>query len=181
MKSDIVQIWNDFNLKLKAFIVNKVKDESLADDILQEVFIKIMNNINKVSQSENMQHYIFAMARNAIYDHFRSTEPHFDYKENIPDLSEEETTSLNTTIADCCIKPFINKLPERYKEALLKTEFEDVSQKELAQTLGISYSGAKSRVQRGKEKLKGLILDCCAFQSDIYGNLQEVKNKKCDC
>lgn len=180
MKSDIAQIWNDFNLKIKAFIVNKVKDESLADDILQEVFIKIMNNIDKVNQSKNMQQYIFAIARNTIYDHFRSNELHLDYKDT-PGFSEDETASLNATIADCCIKPFINKLPERYKEALLKTEFENVSQKELAQILGISYSGAKSRVQRAKEKLKGLILDCCAFQSDTYGNLQEDKNKKCNC
>jgi len=88
---------------------------------------------------------------------------------------------LNATIADCCIKPFIAQLPQKYQEALVKTEFENLSQKELASQLNISYSGAKSRVQRGKEKLKQLILTCCDFPSDNYGNLQAPKSMNCNC
>jgi RNA polymerase sigma-70 factor (ECF subfamily) len=90
-------------------------------------------------------------------------------------VSEEDDQLLNATIADCCVKPFINKLPGEYKEALLLTEFQDISQKELAEKLNISYSGAKSRVQRGRAKLKEIILDCCAYQSDVYGNLMEAE------
>ena len=54
-------------------------------------------------------------------------------------ITEEESQSLNTTIAECCIKPFINKLPDNYREALLITEFQDISQKDLAERLNISY------------------------------------------
>jgi RNA polymerase sigma-70 factor (ECF subfamily) len=61
------------------------------------------------------------------------------------------------------------------------TEFQDISQKDLAIKLGISYSGAKSRVQRGKEKLKELLVACCAYQSDVYGNIINDENGKCGC
>jgi RNA polymerase sigma-70 factor (ECF subfamily) len=79
------------------------------------------------------------------------------------------------------VKPFIQKLAPNYRDALLITEFQNISQKELAQKLNISYSGAKSRVQRGKEKLKELILNCCLVQTDTYGNVLNGEDKDCAC
>ncbi|MCM4151127.1 RNA polymerase sigma factor SigZ [Arenibacter sp. N53] len=175
------KIWRDFSWELKGFIQKKVKEESLADDILQDVFIKIINNMDKVSNSRNMRQYLFGMTRNAIVDHFRNTSFMSKVDEIAEPFSEDEIESFNRTIADCCIRPFINQLPDRYQEALLKTEFDGLSQKDLAKKLNITYSAAKSRVQRGREKLKELILQCCALQTDVYGNLSGKEHKKCKC
>jgi RNA polymerase sigma-70 factor, ECF subfamily len=171
MTTEVTNIWTVFHEELKAFILSKTQNSADTDDILQEVFIKIIKNIEKVDQAENLRHYLYGIVRNAISDYFRNRIQMVDKTEIEEKITEEETQSLNTTIAECCIKPFINRLPENYKQALLITEFQDISQKELAQKLNISYSGAKSRVQRGKEKLKELILNCCAYQNDKYGNL----------
>ncbi|MFZ1705975.1 MAG: sigma-70 family RNA polymerase sigma factor [Saprospiraceae bacterium] len=181
MTKDVTQIWTDFQKELKDFIFAKTKNSADTDDILQEVFLKIIRNIDKVNQSKNLRQYLYGIVRNSVTDHFRS-------QKNIsPDiqidlsLTEDETQSLNSSIAECCIKPFIHKLPKNYKDTLLITEFQEVSQKELAQKLNISYSGAKSRVQRGKTKLKELILNCCAYESDVYGNLRIKEDKDCSC
>lgn len=182
MATEISTIWRDFHKELKAFIQNKTRNTADTDDILQDVFIKIIRNIDKVRQSENLRYYLYGIVRNAINDYFRNRKPMLgteDIKEE--EFTEAETRSLNETVAECCIKPFINQLPEHYREALLITEFQGVSQKELTQRLGISYSGAKSRVQRGKDKLKELILDCCAYESDSYGNLTGGNEQKCGC
>lgn len=179
MTSEVTTIWTGFHQELKAFILNKTHNSSDADDILQEVFIKIIHNIDKVNQAENLQHYLYGIVRNAIYDYFRNKKFMIDNTGFEEKISEEETQSLNTTIAECCIKPFIHKLPDNYRDALLITEFQDISQKELAEKLNISYSGAKSRVQRGKEKLKDLLLQCCAYKADVYGNILNAEN--CDC
>ena len=181
MPNDITAIWTSFHKELRGFILNKTRNPADADDILQDVFVKILRNKNKVDRAKNLRPYLYAMVRNAIYDHFRNERPASDISDIQEPLTEEESRSLNETIADCCVRPFINKLPEPYRDALLITEFENVSQKELAERLHISYSGAKSRVQRGKEKLKELILQCCAFQSDKYGNLSGVGNSHCEC
>lgn len=179
MTSEIEIIWRDFHSELKVFIQNKTRNSADTDDILQDVFLKIIRNFEKVTQSENMRHYLYGIVRNAINDFFRNRKPILDTNDIKEDFTEEETQTLNATVAECCIKPFISKLPEHYREALLITEFHDVSQKELAERMGISYSAAKSRVQRGKAKLKELILDCCAYESDIYGNLTDEKEKNC--
>jgi RNA polymerase sigma-70 factor, ECF subfamily len=179
MTSEVTTIWSDFHKELKAFILNKTRNSADTDDILQDVFIKIIHNIDKVNQAENLRHYLYGILRNAINDYFRKRKSIIDNTEIEEKITEEETQSLNTTIAECCIKPFINKLPDNYRDALLITEFQDISQKELAEKLNISYSGAKSRVQRGKEKLKNLLLQCCAYKTDIYGNILAAEN--CDC
>ncbi len=189
MTTEVKNIWNDFHKELRSFIVKKVHNQSDADDILQDVFVKIIRNSDKVNQADNIRHYFYGIVKNTINDYFRNNQRTISL-EDIPELtnteipeflSHEETNSLNTTISECCVKPFINKLPDNYKNALLISEFEGVSQKELARKLNISYSGAKSRVQRGKQQLKKLILDCCAYESDVYGNLIEPESKNCDC
>jgi RNA polymerase sigma-70 factor, ECF subfamily len=179
MTADTTRIWTDFHKELKGYITKITKNQADADDILQEVFIKIIRNSDKIKQAKNLRQYIYGMVRNAIADYFRS-KPDNDRKVP-PVMIEDDEQFLNSTIAECCIKPFIHQLPEKYKAALLLTEFQDVSQKELAVKLNVSYSGAKSRVQRGKEKLKEMILNCCAYQSDVYGNLMDADKKDCNC
>lgn len=181
MTSEVTTIWTDFHKELKAFIFRKIRNSADTDDLLQDVFIKIMRNIDKVNQAENVRHYLYGIVRNAVYDYFRNKKQMMVNTELDEKMTAEDIQILNATIGECCVKPFINKLPAHYREALLITEFQDISQKELAEKLNISYSGAKSRVQRGKEKLKEMILGCCAYQSDKYGNLLDTQDKNCGC
>lgn len=181
MITDVTNIWTEFQVELKRFILNKTKNQDDTDDILQEVFIKIIRNLDKVNQAENLRKYLYGIVRNAINDYFRNKQHNINDTDIPGELTEEETQSLNKTIADCCINPFIKQLPHKYKEALLLFEFQYISQKELAEKLKISYSGAKSRVQRGREKLKELILNCCTYESDSYGNLIDTEKKNCNC
>ena len=68
MAVEVTAIWNDFHKELKAFILNKTRNPDDAADILQEVFIKIIRNIDKVNQAENLRHYLYGIVRNAISD-----------------------------------------------------------------------------------------------------------------
>lgn len=181
MSTAIETIWQNFHGELKGFVVSKVGNTSDADDILQDAFLKIIQNIDKVKEADQLRQYLYGIVRNTTIDHFRAREKNKKMIEGQELFSEEEAEILNTTIANACVKPFINELPDKYKEALLITEFQNVSQKELAERLEISYSGAKSRVQRGKEKLKKMLLDCCDLKSDAYGNLSNGDRTDCIC
>lgn len=88
------------------------------------------------------------------------------------DSAEEENFTKEATV---CIRSTIKRLPEKYREALELTEFQGLSQKELSEKLGISYSGAKSRVQRGRGKLKQLLEGCCHIEADRYGNIVDFR------
>lgn len=179
--TNIASIWEGFHKELKAFIQNKTHNSSDSDDILQDAFIRIIRNWDQVNQSKNIRLYLYGIVRNSIYDYFKYKSKGYDLIDLKEVFTNEEVENLNATVAHRCIKPFIEKLPGHYREALLITEFEDISQKDLAVKLGISYSGAKSRVQRGKEKLKELLLSCCPYRSDIYGNIINNDNNNCGC
>jgi RNA polymerase sigma-70 factor, ECF subfamily len=179
---EIENIWTQFHRSLKALIVKTVKDPDDAADILQDIFLKIMLHSDKIERADNLRQYLYGIARNATNDYFRNKKITIDNQHSDePTQGEEITPSLNAAIAECCMRNFIAQLPEKYREALILTEFEGVSQKELAKLLHISYSGAKSRVQRGKEKLKDLLFDCCAYKSDRYGNLLDAEATNCGC
>ena len=171
------KIWNDFHQELQGFALKRLGHLQDAEDVLQEVFLKVFNNLDKVHRADNIQQYLYAMVRNAINDHFRREDRNKSALQNQTDFSEEEWEEMSQTLFECCINPFMQQLPEKDREALVLTEMEGVSQKELAKRWGISYSGAKSRVQRARERLKAVVMDCCEFQVDAYGN---VLNNPCD-
>jgi RNA polymerase sigma-70 factor (ECF subfamily) len=79
------------------------------------------------------------------------------------------------------ISPFIMGLPKKYRDALILSEINGMSQKDLAVHLGISYAGARSRVQRGRRLLKEELTQCCIFHTDKYGNIMDVNRKSDDC
>ncbi len=169
MNPNTENIWKEFHKKLKQFIFMKVRSNDDADDILQEVFIRIHNNISTLKNNQKLESWIYQITRNAIVDHYRKKKNFIE----IPESLEEDSTIENEAakrISPSVVK-MINELPYKYKEALLLTEFKGLKQRELADSLGISVPGAKSRVQRAREQLKDMLLECCHFELDQYGNI----------
>lgn len=178
MEKDLNNIWKLFNKDLYKYILGKVKDPDAAKDILQDSFVKIQKNIHQLKDEKNLRFWIYKITYHCIIDYFRARKFNLEINENI---SEEEDPGFKTAQLASCIIPFINMLPEIYKEALTLTEIKGSSQLELAKKLGISYSGAKSRVQRAKIKLKQLFEECCNITSDSYGNIIEYHSRKKCC
>ena len=182
--NNLESIWNSFNRDLYKYILSRVKDKDAAKDILQDTFIKIQKNIHSLKDDKSLKFWIYKITYNSVIDYFRKlnydrNEINEIYDENIKSVKDEiiEKDDRTSELAECIV-PFINKLPEKYKEALMLTEFKNYSQKELAGHLGISYSGAKSSVQRGKVMLKELFEDCCNISYDRYGNIMDYKSRR---
>jgi len=64
-------IWNNCSNNIKSFIRHQISDSSLADDILQEVFIKIHEKIGTLKDDAKISPWIYTIARNTIIDYFR--------------------------------------------------------------------------------------------------------------
>ena len=182
LEKDLTIIWNSFNKDLFRFILSRVKDSDAAKDILQDSFIKIQTNISTLRDEKSLKFWIYRITNNSIMDYFRKKNYDVnEFKDNydLPDTPGKYELNDKTSELAECILPFIDKLPEKYKEALTLTEFKNYSQLQLAEHLGISYSGAKSRVQRAKIKLRELFENCCNISHDKYGNIIEYKSRKC--
>lgn len=176
MDQKTLDLWNEMNDKLIHFVNQKVSDNELAKDIVQDVFVKVFSNINTLKNKEKVVSWIYQITRNEVNTYFRNQK----YETSSQDLPETETFDENLTSEfSQCIVPMIESLPQKYSEALKLTEINKLSQKELAEQLNISYSGAKSRVQRGREMLKTTLQDCCIINTDKYGNVIDYQVRMC--
>lgn len=178
------EIWNRYGEQLALTVNSKVTHAEHRKDILQDIYLKIGLNLGKVRKADNTIAYLTRIAHNVIADFFRKhqcvclPEQSLGAKE-IAFIPKNEQPS---PLADCCLRPMIESLPPIYREALILTDLEGLSQKELSGRLGISLPGAKSRVQRGRQKLKEIIGHCCEYSFDKWGNILECKPKnKCVC
>ena len=164
------QLWETFSAPLHHFILRRVPDPHSAEDILQDVFLKIHTRIDTLHQQDRVSAWIYQIARNAIADYYRAQRPISELSEGLiapDDMLEEDVVRELLP----CVAAMVDALPDTYREALRLTEYEGMSQKELGERLGISFSGAKSRVQRARGKIKQQLLDCCHFELDHAGRI----------
>ncbi|MGQ1909250.1 RNA polymerase sigma factor SigZ [Marinifilum sp. RC60d5] len=176
----VENIWREYHKQLLTFIQKRVGDPSMADDILQEVFLKIHCKIDSLQQERKIKAWLFQITRNTIIDFHRKSYSKTDLDEQIIDLEDENDPKAMEDIQSCIV-PMIKSLPEGYREALILSELNGLSQKQLSEKLQISYSAAKSRVQRGRNLLKEALNQCCSFVHDSKGRIIDYEKKVSSC
>jgi RNA polymerase sigma-70 factor, ECF subfamily len=177
MAASLETIYNDFHTKLYRFIAGRVPDGDIAEDILQDVYLKIHTHIDGLRETDRLESWIYQITRNAIIDHYRRARPQEELSESLASPLENEPEAVSELASS--VRGMLDCLPDAYRQALELTELQGLSQVELATRLNISVSGAKSRVQRGREKLKEAFLDCCHFEFDRLGKVMDYR-PKCD-
>ncbi|HOX57411.1 MAG TPA: RNA polymerase sigma factor SigZ [Candidatus Paceibacterota bacterium] len=169
MNATLEHIWHEFADKLGQFIRSRVSDPASAEDIRQDVFVKIQKRLGQLQDPAKLQGWIYLIARNAIIDHYRTHKETVEVPETLPadpDANDGEIEELKASF-----RRMIYSLPELYREAVVLTELDGLTQQQLAKRLGISLSGAKSRVQRGRAQLKQMLDECCKFEFDRRGKV----------
>ncbi|MEM8510457.1 MAG: RNA polymerase sigma factor SigZ [Bacteroidota bacterium] len=176
MSNQVLHVWNGMNNRLTNFINSKVNDSELTKDIVQDVFLKVFTKFDMLKNKQKLIPWIYQITRNEIISHFRKL--HYNAIADEVETEDFTESSLTSELAKC-LGPFLDSLPEKYKQAVVLADIENIPQKEIAKQLNISYSGAKSRVQRGREMLKSSYQQCCAISVDKYGTVLDYKAKGC--
>ncbi len=174
------QIWQEYHHRLHGFIQSRVGDTSLADDILQDVFTRIHSRIDSLRDSRKIQSWIYQITRNAIIDFYRSRKMSEELPESLANIEMNTKEKTREEISNWLL-PMIKGLPDIYQQALLLSEIEGLPQKEVARKLGLSLPGAKARIQRGRVRLKKVLVDCCSYKFDRKGNVIDYQSKGETC
>lgn len=168
--NEVVQEFYEF---LKAYIIKKTNDINLAEDIVQEVMLKLVESHKKNIEVNNIKAWLFQVTRNTIADYYKDyynkNKIEFNFNE---DWKEHSISSENisTILESDFIIPMIGLLPEKYAKPLHLSDIENIPQKDIALQLNLGLSATKMRIQRGREKLKTLFIECCDIQYDKSGN-----------
>ena len=175
-------VWEAFHTPLQQFIRRRVSDEATAEDVLQDVFLKIHLHGEGLKDVKKLESWIYQITRNAIIDSYRGSRPTTTLEAaEVLDLPEELPDDDVVSELLPCVRAMVRSLPELDRQALVLTEYQGLTQKELSERLGLSFSGAKSRVQRAREKLKQQLLECCHFELDRRGHIIDYQPRCHNC
>lgn len=170
-------LWRGYREQLLGFVRRRLDDDATAEDLLQEVFLRMHRNPDHPA---NPRAWLYKVTRSVIVDHYRARHPTEAMPHGLaapePDRSEQAVRELAE-----CLRPMIARLPERYRESVYLSEVEGRTQREIAEREGISLSGAKSRVQRGRARLREMLTECCAIEQDRAGRIRDYEPREPRC
>jgi RNA polymerase sigma-70 factor (ECF subfamily) len=155
--------WQQHKERLRGYVARQVRERDAIDDILQEVYLKAHLSLHRLKSKGKITSWLYRITANAIADHYRTQSPTSELPADL--AAPEGERNYGAELADC-LRPLIATLPETYRTALLLSELEELPQKEVAVRLGLSLSGAKSRIQRGRERLRAQLLACCDIECE---------------
>ncbi len=177
------QIWQEHRTRLLGFVRGRVGVQQDAEDIVHDVLLRAWIRRDGLRDEGKVLPWLYQIARNAIVDHYRQRRPEEslspEHLLNLPSTEEEEEDAVRELAG--CLLPFIEHLPPIYREAITLAEINGLTQQQTADRLGISLSGAKSRVQRGRKMLADALLDCCRIEFDCRGGINGRQELACGC
>lgn len=173
----ITEVWKNYHNDVHKFIISKVKDLSLADDLLQESFIKIHTKLYTLKDESKMKSWVFSIARNTIMDYFKTSKPHLETDEELA-ADEVDGLPLDHTVEDC-LKQILQNMEKKYREPIYLHDIKGLKQNEVAEQLGLPLPTVKSQIQRGRKQIIQGFITCCGFEINAKGQLiGEVKPKE---
>jgi RNA polymerase sigma-70 factor, ECF subfamily len=170
--------WHEIEARLRPYVARRVASTADVDDIVQEIFVRVHRGIATLRDGERFGGWVYRIAERVIADSTRARmrDPLTQAGESVAELGVREpaddAAELQADLVEC-VALFVARLPSAYREAITLTELEGLTQSDAAQMLGISLSGMKSRVQRGRERIRDMFEECCRISCDARGRVVE--------
>ncbi len=185
MSLDTDHVWRAFGESLRAFLARRAPADRV-DDLLQEVFLRIHRGLDGLADEQHLAAWVHRIARNVLTDAYRRRRREAPLDAGgacgVDAAGRAASTGSGAPLADeplarapadelpdevaTAVARMAERLPDTFRDAVLLHERDGLSQQEVADRLGLSLSGAKSRIQRGRDHLRGMILACCHVEFD---------------
>ncbi len=170
-------LWNHHADDIKYFILSKVKDASVADDLLQDTFIKVHTKLETLKHDDKAKSWLFSIARYTVLDYFRTRD--IVYEMTDEDFAFEDQ-KLEHTEMDC-LHGIIKRLPKKYRDPLFLSDIKGMKQAQVSKQLQLPLPTVKSQIQRGRKLIAQGFIDCCDFKVNDNGFLVGELKEKADC
>lgn len=165
-------IWQAYAPDLRRFLRRRGFDEPTIDDLLQDVFLKIHIGLPTLSDEHKVRSWVYRITHNVAIDHLRVIKRSVALPE-VLSLPEPDPVHQARASLSVCLLRQLERLPEPYRDAIILADLQNIPQLEVARKHGVSLSGMKSRIQRGRERLRKLLNDCCELTFDHRGQLSD--------
>jgi len=172
--TDVSSLWSDYKNGLLFYILKKIKDKEIANDLSHEVLMKIYNSCCSNNEIRNVRSWMFQIAHNTTIDYLKKENK---FTDELPEIFENDENNSFKEVAEF-MNPLIKLLPEKYAVPLQLSDIEELKQAEVSKKINLSLTATKSRIQRARKLLKEKIIECCNLELDAIGNLLSIEIKQ---
>lgn len=168
---------------VRAFVARRVRPAADAEDVTQDALLRLYRGATSLRDEQALQAWMYRIAESAVVDHYRRSghRPEPVAPDDLPLIEEAVEEPHATTELAACLPPLLARIPDDYRAALELTDLGELTQQQAAEQLGISTSGMKSRVQRGRRMLRTEVGRCCRIELDADGALTDAQLRADAC
>lgn len=164
----VIKAWEKHEQELKGFLLSQLRDSDLADDLLQDTFIRALAQGSRFCELENARAWLFRVARNRLTDFHRTSKHTTEVPDNLPQHPPEDEPVANLVQ---CLPRALGELSAEDSDAIRRCDLDGLTQREYAERAGISLTAAKSRLQRARKRLKQHLHEVCQVRYDDSGSV----------
>jgi RNA polymerase sigma-70 factor (ECF subfamily) len=164
----VLNAWREYESELRGYLARRLLDKHLADDLLQEVFVKALRQGQGFCSLDNPRAWLFQVARNSLVDQMRLGKRAVSLPD---DIVEESEDIAPIDLLSECLALVLSELPEDDREILRQCDIEGVKQQTFAEAHGLSLSAVKSRILRARQRLRKFMVRNCQIRFDEAGKV----------
>lgn len=155
----LIAVFSKYNRSLLYFVMQYVKREEVAEEIVSDVFIKVWKLREQFKTIDNLRAFLYISAKNASLNYLRTSYVKLEVIpiEECQELQFEEPDTLSKIIRTelmASIYADIEKLPDKQREVFLLTYIEDLDASEISERLGISVTAVYANRSRATATLR---------------------------
>ena len=162
--------WTLHAAELRGWLRHRVDNPALADDLLQDLFLKALRQGERFCDLHNARAWLFEVARNLLADHLRVSHHMVELPDDLT-AQTDDTDTVDTLTA--CLPRVLSELSPEDREAITLCDLQGMAQADFARATGLSLSAAKSRVQRARVRLRTHMSQACQVQMDAGGRVSD--------
>ncbi|MCK5818886.1 MAG: sigma-70 family RNA polymerase sigma factor [Psychromonas sp.] len=153
----LMNAWQENELPLRKWLLSKTGEPSRVDDLLQDLFIKALQDKERYCRIEDAKSWLFKMAKNSLID---------QHRKSLLEMGEIAEENINAPIVNLqhCLKKVLLELDDDDRHIIDSCDMNGMQQAEFASLNGLSLSATKSRIQRARSKLRDQLVSSCAVK-----------------
>lgn len=157
---DFLEIYRAFYGKVFTFVLSLVRSKANAQDITQNIFMKLWKNRKKLEHIKSMDDYLFILSKNTCMDYFRKASRKKEISTDVFDefllsrivSSPEKRIDALSDIED--LRHIIESLPSKRRDIFIMSRFDGLSNDEIASILGVSKKTVENQISLATKKIK---------------------------
>jgi RNA polymerase sigma-70 factor (ECF subfamily) len=167
--SCVINSWRAHENELRNYLLHRVNDRHLAEDLLQEVFVKAMRQGSGFCELDNPRAWLYQVARNALADYRRLHRETVELPDDIPDHAEpvEPVVALSA-----CVARVLSELSREDRDIIEQCDLNGMKQQDYAQAHNLTLAAVKSRLLRARQRMRVTLSTNCQVQFDEQGRVE---------